>query len=81
MKKGRYELSDVFVGTYKVEQILVSRYVAGNARNVSHAVSLGINADITILGEDDVEEVVFPYSLCQCQGFSHIRRVTNRLYD
>lgn len=77
-KTGDYTLSDVLSGEYKITQVPVSRYVAENAKNVSHASVDGVNATVNVKDYDKAE-VLFPYSLRQYNGFSHMDGETNHV--
>lgn len=77
-KFGTNRLTDLFAGEYTITQIPVSRYVAGNAMNVSHGIVDGVNASVDVKNYDSAE-VLFPYSLEQYNGLSHTDGETNRL--
>ena len=75
-KKGTNSVSDMFAGTYDITQLPVSRYVPGNAKNVSGATPNGINAKADLRNAASAE-VLFPYTIRQYSGFASVDAADN----
>ena len=75
---GTSRLTDLFAGTYEITQTQVSRYRAGTAVNISHAVSSGINATADVLNHDTAE-VRFPYTIEEYGWYSGTDSEINHL--
>lgn len=61
-----------------VTQVPVSRYLAQDAENISHATVSGTTATVDVLHYSN-GEVLFPYTISQYGGFGHTDQETNEL--
>ena len=68
----------MFAGNYTVTQYDVSRYIAGNAENVSNITPVGKNANVDLKNNTSAE-VTFPYTIKQYGGFSGVHSLINKL--
>ena len=68
----------MFAGNYTITQYDVSRYIAGNAENVTNITPVGKNATAN-LTDNDFAEVLFPYTIKQYGGLSGVHSLINKL--